>query len=316
MCCERLAASVNWNSSSGWVDIQPDAYSDWLDQRKPSEIQFSSFIPLNGGPSNKEELEIFQMRTQGVVTGRDPWSYNFSDSALRDNISRMIDAYERDREAIEEEAVEGEKHSEKSVEDQITRDDAQIKWSKSLIGVLKRGKRLKFEPSNITLSHYRPFTRMWLYYDKDLVHSAYRIPHVFPHQGAENQLICVNGKGEGKSFSTLMLNNVPNLHTIQGGYCFPRWVYQKKKAHEALWVDQQEHDSQGYGRDSAISPEAKQLFGDRLGRGVSDEAIFYYVYGLLHDSIYRERFAISLLKDLPPKFRKVPIQIRCGTFKP
>ena len=42
---------------------------------------------------------------------------------------------------------------------------------------------------------------------------------------AENRVICVPGIGANKPFSVLVADRMPDLHFLEFGQCFPRWVY-------------------------------------------------------------------------------------------
>lgn len=52
-------------------------------------------------------------------------------------------------------------------------------------------------------------------------------------------------------------------------------------------------------RQDGISDFAVRVLSDGLGRSVSADEVFAYVYGLLHHSGYREEFAANLRKDAP-----------------
>ena len=49
--------------------------------------------------------------------------------------------------------------------------------------------------------------------------------------------------------------------------------------------------------------------GRKYGRGIAKDDIFAYVYGVLHDPVYRETYAINLKREFPripfyPDFRQ------------
>ena len=37
----------------------------------------------------------------------------------------------------------------------------------------------------------------------------------------------------------------------------------------------------------------------KIGRRITKKAIFHYVYGVLHDPVYREKYALNLRRELP-----------------
>src|SRR5690606_12327400 len=57
-----------------WRRITPNAEGDWINQRDPA---FDAFVPL-GDKDDATANTVFEMYSQGVLTSRDAWAYNFS----------------------------------------------------------------------------------------------------------------------------------------------------------------------------------------------------------------------------------------------
>ena len=74
---------------------RPNTEGDWINQRDPA---FDTFMPL-GDKDDGEPNAVFDIYSLGVVTSRDSWAYNFSQSKRCEKMRRMIDTYnaERDR---------------------------------------------------------------------------------------------------------------------------------------------------------------------------------------------------------------------------
>src|SRR6185503_13614598 len=58
-----------------------------------------------------------------------------------------------------------------------------------------------------------------------------------------------------------------------------------------------------------ITSWAESKFRAQYGKAVSKDDIFHYVYAVLHDPVYREKYAINLKREFPripfyPDFRK------------
>ena len=53
------------------------------------------------------------------------------------------------------------------------------------------------------------------------------------------------------------------------------------------------------GRVSNINPQAVARFRAALGDDLTDDDVFYYIYGILHASAFRSTFASSLRKEKP-----------------
>ncbi|WP_161785023.1 type ISP restriction/modification enzyme [Hoeflea sp. BAL378] len=49
----------------------------------------------------------------------------------------------------------------------------------------------------------------------------------------------------------------------------------------------------------APSPRGEKGGPQRQGRALSKDDIFHYVYGVLHDPVYREKYAINLKREFP-----------------
>lgn len=89
------------------------------------------------------------MYSQGVVTNRDAWCFNFSAKSLESTMTRMIDNYN----------AEVEKHKADSTYQPII-DDTKIKWTRSLESSFKKGLIFDFnEAGEIIECAYRPFTK-------------------------------------------------------------------------------------------------------------------------------------------------------------
>ena len=127
---------------------------------------------------------------------------------------------------------------------------------------------------------------------------VYRMPQIFPNGELPNRVIALTGKGGRSGFSCLMLDALPNLHTIDTGQCFPFWLYEKAASDKGSLLADVEGG--GYHRRDAIADSALEHFQAAYpGETVSKEDIFHYLYGLLHSDDYRERYRANLAKELP-----------------
>ncbi len=74
-------------------EITPNAKGDWINQRNDD---FEKLIPLKRDKQLKIFDTIFDLNSMGVVSGRDPWVYNFSPNALKQSVQNCIDTYNAD----------------------------------------------------------------------------------------------------------------------------------------------------------------------------------------------------------------------------
>ncbi len=72
--------------------IIPNNKGDWINQR---EDEFEKLIPLKRDKT-LQNPSIFDLNSNGVTTGRDPWVYNFSPDALMQNVQKCMDTYNAD----------------------------------------------------------------------------------------------------------------------------------------------------------------------------------------------------------------------------
>src|SRR5690606_36781050 len=78
------------SQSRGWLKIEPDEHGDWLQQR---DRDLASFAPM--GSKRGGEHAIFELLSNGVVSNRDAWVYNYSRAELLSNCSRMISFFNK-----------------------------------------------------------------------------------------------------------------------------------------------------------------------------------------------------------------------------
>jgi predicted helicase len=296
---EKLDKIVNYASVDGiknWRTITPDAHGDWLRQRDDS---FGNFVVL-GGKSETSELKIFSNYSRGLETNRDSWCYNSSKSGVANNMKRMIDFYNAEvaRFSAKSSGLD-KKLREEVIDDFINFDPTLISWNRSLKKHLVSERHFKFEEDSLIQSSYRPFTKQWAYYDKNLNAYVNQMPRIFPDSKSENKVICINAVGSQKSFSTLICSRLPDLHILQTGQCFPLYLYDE--AHDQTDPDLFSGSTvlERQRRDGITDESLAHFQAAYAGEVISKEDLFYYVYGILHSPDYRERFADNLSKELP-----------------
>ncbi len=280
--------------SDGWTRIKPDAKYDWLGQ---GDTEFGRFTTIGSKKKGDLEARLFEKYSHGVSTNRDTWCYNFSSSALGANVRSMISFYNSELDRFE-----GNRPDSSKVDTNlfVNKDPRNISWSSSLLSYFKRKIRINFDEGRIVPCIYRPFMRQWLYFSSSVNDRIGQIPKVFPHMDTENRVICVTGVGVRAGFSVLMVDAIPNLHTMDTGQCFPSYLYDKLDSDDSLFGQSSDTpDSHGYTRRDAITDDALAKFCAAYGDTVSKHDIFHYIYGLLHVPSYRQRFSNNLSKELP-----------------
>ncbi|MCC2609082.1 type ISP restriction/modification enzyme [Neorhizobium petrolearium] len=175
--------------------------------------------------------------------------------------------------------------------------DRSIKWTSELENYLRTSVPLKFRRERIRPAAYRPFCSLHTYYDRIVTHRLYQQDSIFPFERVEaNQLIVFSDPAAQKPWMTCSVDRLPDLHYVgaaAGTVCTPLYRY----------------TSSGERVDNITDWGLKQ-FQSHYGKAekISKEDIFHYVYGVLHDPLYREKYALNLKREFPripfyPDFR-------------
>ena len=281
---ETLRTAKSIEGFPDWQTITPDQHHDWINQRNPD---FAKHLPLGnqefkqGKPAAPPAL--FRLYSLGLVTARDPWIYNHDRIALSRNMASTIKFY-------------NEHFTLPKLEPryELTR----IKWSAGLRQRLEGKKPIpSFDSAKIRPVLYRPFCKQHLYWDPSLIERVYRIPDIFPTPASPNLAIGVSGLGSRQPFSVLCTDTAPDLYTIEAAQWFPRWRYEAPSSGASKALDPTQSPLT---RQSNISPAAladwRAHYRDDT---ITEDALFWYVYGLLHSPGYREKYAHNLFRELP-----------------
>ncbi len=244
-----------------WSEITPDTYHDWLNQRDGG---FKELLAL-GDKKGNSQSRIFKNYSQGIVTGRDAWCYNYSELVLRENIHQMVRFYNTERQRLASQSARGRKWTQSEITQFVNNDPTKISWTVNLKNDLAIDKGLLVEAGRVAVSEYRPFSQRYTFFSRRLNERVYQIPKLFPHAEAENQLICLTGKGGKRSFSAFMLKCIPDYQTMFNGQCFPRWLYSKPSDQEdPLFPEEHQTDAHGFIRESALTDYAITSFSNKI----------------------------------------------------
>jgi len=269
---------INWNI------LTPNEHNDWINKRNS---KFDEFIPLE--PEQKfvnKTNSFFLAQSLGTATNRDAWVYNFSEKELRKNIKKTISHYN------EQLAL----YLSGKINEPIY-DSTKGNWTRDWLNQIKRKVKFSENKNEYRIALHRPFIKLNTYFDDDLNQERYQLPRFFPIKDSENILICVHGQGGKKDFSTMIINCIPDLNSLEAGaQCFPLYWYEKKEKEQKFLFENSNDD---YIRHDAISDFIFEQAKTRYSSKVKKEDIFYYVYGILHSPDYRKTFANDLKKILP-----------------
>lgn len=264
-------------------EIVPDAHGDWLNQRDSS---FSRFIRIGGKKANKSD--IFVDYSNGVKTNRDAWVFNSSIQILHDNIKRTHGSYSLARALFSKG---------KNIEEIRNIVGNNVSWTRFLLQQLRKQNELPdYCEEKIQMALYRPFFKQFLYYEKSgLIEVPGRWKKFLPTSSSKNLIICSTGVGS-KEYSCLMVDHIPCLDFLEKTQCFPRWLpgEQTKGAEDTLDFGEPSEMPSGFSQEAL--PHFQAAYP---GKPITEDDLFYYIYGILHSEDYRMRYANNLMKELP-----------------
>jgi predicted helicase len=264
--------------------ILPDDKHNWLNL---TQNNFYSLLPVinketKAAKTQAQENAIFKLYSLGVVTNRDEWVYDDSIEFLTQKIKNLISIYNSDIKRIANLSMA----QRKNLEDEHGKDylnnilDYQIKWTRAVKNDLKKNVKYKFDKNFIIDSLYRPFVKKKLYFSQQLNEMRYQIPLIYGSTSQfENKNISISG---GEKFRVLSSNRISDLHFIGDNQCLPLYRY----------------DNSG-NRSDNITDWGQTQFTAHYGKAISKEAIFHYVYAVLHHPAYRAKYAQNLKRDFP-----------------
>lgn len=241
---------------------KPDANFNWINL---SDNDFDRLVPLiaKDVKDGRSEQAIFKLFSRGVATQRDEWVYDFSKAELENRMKFFVDVYERKRRTNEELNFD-------------------IKWDAELDRYLERDINKKFEDSNILHSVYRPFSKMYFYFDKHFNGRTYQWPGMLNLKDFDNKYISFASPGCSKPFHCLSSNLIVDLHLTGDSQCFSLYRYVKGD------------------RIDNITDWGLQQFQAHYGdRAITKLDIFHYTYAVLHHPAYRQKYEQNLKREFP-----------------
>lgn len=266
-------------------EVQPDKAANWINL---TSNDFESLIPLvsketKTAKTMAKERAIFKLFSQGVKTNRDEWVCDFSRKSVAEKTQYLIQRYNDEVLRLSGSA------NRINVADLV---DYEIKWTRKLKNLLVDGKSLRFDEGHLRPSLYRPFTTVHTYFAWELNEDWYQLSQVFPSHVKKNPSIAFV-EGQRLSFSVLATDQLPNygIYSLDPAQCAFRYRYD---------VDGNRHDNI---TDWALKQFNAQ-YSEEIGKGkdarkLSKEAVFHYCYAVLHDPVYREKYALNLKREFP-----------------
>jgi predicted helicase len=263
-------------SEMNFQRLAPNDRGDWLNI---GSAAFEEFLPVADkrtklAPSRQGESAIFKLFSLGIVTNRDDWLYGRT-GRVEPKARYFIEIYESERVRLRS-APRG-----ASIADLV---DRTIKWTSELEAYLTKRRELHFDVRHLVPSLYRPYTMRETYFAPALTHRPYQQEALFPDNEHQNVAIAF-GFEERVEFAALATNALPNKDMFLPSAAQVLARYRYTKSGERI---------------DDITDWAFNKFVARYGKkGLTKDAIFHFVYAVLHDPIYRETYALNLKREFP-----------------
>ena len=273
---EQLMRAQDWFGLDSRVFV-PTAKNLWLTEGMADD--WDELVPLGSKEAKRGVGDVlFQTYSLGILTNRDRWVYNFDERLLLRNMEAFTELYN------DHVARWPLYSSSKDMNSFVNNDDTKISWSRDLKLKVQRSRVAVHSKSHLRRSMYRPFVSQSMYFSPVFVDQALKFPRIFPLPETENVVVCLSAIGQSKPFHTLATNVIPDLHLTGDSQCFPFYVY----------------DEDGTNRRDNITDWGLEQFTSHYHDStITKLDVFHYVYGILHDPAYREKYAANLKRELP-----------------
>lgn len=268
-------------------EVSPDKDGNWVNL---ISNDFESLLPMaskeakqTGIPSR--EKAVFKLFSLGVSTCRDEWVYGESEVEVNVKTDFLVSVYNTDLNRA---------HARKSALDasELTYD---MKWTRQAKSDLAAGVRYEAKSGTVVSSSYRPFSKKCLHFNGRLIEVQYQQTKIFGDAGhLPNLVIAWTDAGSQKPFMVLACGQVFDYHYVGA-------------AAAASGASLYRYDVDGTRTDNITDWSLKQFsthYAEEIGKGktarkISKEAIFHYCYAVLHDPLYREKYAQNLKREFP-----------------
>lgn len=250
-------------------ELKPDKKGNWV---SVVENDFETFLPIASKDTKAtkvagQERAIFRLYSLGISTNRDEWLYDFDPTGLEKKVKNLIAEYDKIAPSAQE-------------------FPGVIKWSRNLKRRLHQKRREPFNRKRIVRASYRPYTNRWLYQSELFIDEAGSSVQMFP-PGGNNNAICYSDIGSRTDYCVLAVDGLADLHfgaAVDGYQQVPqfRFVDGERFDNVTDWALEQFHSHYG-----------------TLKRPIGKDAIFQYVYGVLYDPVYRQKYGPNLRREFP-----------------
>lgn len=257
---------------------EPDQNANWINLTKNNWDDLISLADKKTklAKNKANERSLFRLFSLGVVTARDEWVYDFSPQVLTKKLQFFSSTYQS---TIDSQNLPWLQSESKQLGDSI-------KWTRALKSAWQKKSSLQGLSEKIIVSQFRPFVSTLLCFDARVNEMQYQLRDTFSENHYNASIVF---DVSGKPFSVLAVGRVPDYHVLGDGINLPRFRLPKSSEPVDNITDW------GLKQFQAQYEKGEKRPTRRIGK----DDIFHYVYGVLHDPVYRETYAINLKREFP-----------------
>jgi predicted helicase len=283
---EKLAFIGSARASAlAFEEVRPDGKGNWLNL---TSNDFEELMPIaskavKAASKASSEKALFKLFSLGVSTSRDDWVYGHTEAEIRAKVAHLVEVYNADLE--------------RATKRRVALDAAELtydmKWTRAVKQDLAKGVSYRAEQGVVVRSAYRPFDSPLLHFNGRLVEVQYQQTRLFGENGdLPNVVIAFTDAGSQKPFMALACEHVFDYHFVgaasaASGISLYRYDNGTRLDNITDWALKQFQQHYQPGR------------GKKAAEPITKEAIFHYVYAVLHDPVYRETYAQNLKREFP-----------------
>ncbi|MBZ9954720.1 type ISP restriction/modification enzyme [Mesorhizobium sp. BR1-1-15] len=286
---DKLSFLANTKASEiSYLRVEPDKNGNWVNL---VENDWDEMIPVadkktKAAKTKTQEKAIFRLFASGIKTNRDEWVYDLSEDRLQDKISFFL-------------SVLNQAHEKKITDIRLLA--TEIKLSSSL---RIPSSAVIFSRARVRPVELRAFVQGFFYCDKIL--SDRLTDHHFsifgPNLTLPNIVIAFRNVAADDGLSVLASNAPIDYSLVKTGNggteSLPRYRYSRGGERVDNITDwglkefQKAYGKDGGGTTSLRAEQAKTQV-------LTKDSIFHYVYAVLYDPLYRDKYMLNLKREFP-----------------
>lgn len=259
-------------------NITPDKNNNWINI---ADNDWDSLLPVcsKDVKNGKSQGAIFELLSNGIVSARDEWSYDFNKNNLSEKAEFFCKFYTKEQLRW--------KNSDKKIK---TNDfvDRAIKFGSEIEVHMTNGDKLEFDEKNIVVSLFRPFTNRFFYFDRIYTHRIYQLDNIFGR----------TEKFENKIIAFLSIASSHELYCLASHKIFDAGLLKQGNGLTSS-VSRYRYDKSGEQIDNITDWGLKQFTTHYNNKNITKEGVFHYVYAVLHHPTYRKKYELNLKREFP-----------------